>query len=80
MRVISIFLPIFLVFVGATSFPRSLAPPVVDDESAVSGFLVGMAGGTFFVGDRGLAGMEGFMGDGNVPSRLLLLEKKSIAI
>lgn len=32
-----------------------------------------MAGGTFFVGEVGLAGIAGLMGDGKLPSILLLL-------
>lgn len=72
---ISIFLPIFLVLVGATSLLRSLVALPVD--RVVSGFRVGMAGGTFFVGEVGLAGMTGLMGDGIIPSILLLLQKKT---
>lgn len=72
---ISIFLPIFLVLVGATSLLRSLVALPVD--RVVSGFRVGMAGGTFFVGEVGLAGMTGLMGDGISPSILLLLQEKT---
>lgn len=72
---ISIFLPIFLVLVGATSLLRSLVALPVD--RVVSGFRVGMAGGTFFVGEVGLAGKTGLMGDGISPSILLLLQKKN---
>ena len=46
-------------------------------DRVVSGFRVGMAGGTFFVGEVGLAGMTGLMGDGISPSILLLLQKKT---
>lgn len=61
--------------VGATSLLRSLVMLPVD--RAVSGFRVGMAGGTFFVGEVGLAGIAGLMGDGKLPSILLLLQKKT---
>lgn len=61
--------------VGATSLLRSLVMLPVD--RVVSGFRVGMAGGTFLVGEVGLAGIAGLMGDGKLPSILLLLQKKT---